>query len=557
MGLVYEPTSFQTLPPPTRPDDRERDAVAELRRSLIRESGLRPGSYTSIDSVVAKQIEDVYDGLQSKLEEVLHHADGYSLCVNLYKRHEEYRGYIAKVDHKAGIRRKFEGIPQNAMAIRRLGNALGLYSETIRWLIEIAVKFCTDSGLRLNDRKVHRSVEIAKAMYEWDLVWEHLIRGANPVEIHLRPNYTVELQPLPGTQEARQRYVRAIAPSTVASADKLFDASQRATARDPFVDSQNMLQTLSDMGLEEGLLEARGYSLTDWGKFCSGLIDFLGSEDYIKAIKTRQLAGYLAKRWELRESIFHNLLNDFGLSKQDVCDVPMQKLRPVEYGRRDTRLLRRPIVLLEHRGDLRCIYGRETVNGAFRMLFDRIQAGRIDFIAGSRNQRLNRAVGKLLSERGKEFEDKIASLCRQRGMDYQREKGKIRQRKLPGDRGFGPVDVFIVDHDQHRFVLVEAKFLSFDEANPRQMKKDRDAFARFLFKLNRQVDWFTKHLPELKSEFEVGEEEEYAVEGVIVVNSLQPWMFLYDRPVPIQDIHNFRSRLARPGDFTIPAATGG
>ena len=104
------------------------------------------------------------------------------------------------------------------------------------------------------------------------------------------------------------------------------------------------------MELDEALLEERGYTLSDWGRFSLGVLDSFSSDEYRKVVKPTTLKSHLSSNWNLDRERIPFLLRDHGLSRETVRDIDIKLLRPVEFGRRDSRLLRRPVVLLK-RGD--------------------------------------------------------------------------------------------------------------------------------------------------------------------------------------------------------------
>ena len=297
--------------------------------------------------------------------------------------------------------------------------------------------------------------------------------------------------------------------------------------------------------------------MSDWGRFFFGLIDSFAADEYRKVIKLSSLESFLFQKWKLAPERLPYLLTDFGLSKGTVSSIDIKHLRPAEFGRRDSRLLRRPVVVLSQGSSTRCIYGLETIYWGSRMILERLEYGQIDIVRQGKNKELESAVGKLRRELGDIFERNIAEECRARGYRYQPEKDKIKGIKIPQGQNFGPVDVFVVDREHKRFVLVEAKNVMDEGMNPKEMAKEKREFTGFISKLNSQVEWFTQHLNELHAEYGVPAGETYSVEGVIVVNAPRVWMFSYDEPVPILDYINFFIRLARGSRFTInPVAPG-
>ncbi len=549
--LVSMPSSYSALPPLDLPDRREIERVENLKRSLLREHGIHPGTYATIEPVMFGPIAGVYDGLQTELLKQIAVADAFDLCIRLYERDEEYLGLLLRSHDDRAMRRAVAGIPESPMASERMWEWLSPYKEAIRWLIEIVVKVGGTAGSRVSDRELDRLIVLANAVLEWDYIWEHIYRAVVPHELLVEADYSLVPRQTPVAQRALVAYRNAIMPAMTQAENEQFQLwqSKRRYARPG--DEDGDLRWLEKMGLDDALLDARGYSLTDWGRFVYGLINSFEEREYRKVIKIEALSRFLADKWALSPEPFHNLLRDFGLSKQTVNDFELDKLRPAEHGRRDSRLLRRPVVVLEHGGSLRCLYGIETFQAGQILMFDRIESGRAEFIRDIDDRQLRSAIGGSQKEKGSKFEEHIADRCKSMNLEYYREKGKIAGKGLPQGKGFGPVDVFIVDRAHHRFVLVEAKNYFFDISIPKEMKKDRDEFAECIKTLNAQVDWFTNGLDDLKNEYGIPAHEQWSVEGVIVVSALQPWMILYEDPVPILDFKNFFMRISKPSNFII------
>ena len=221
--------------------------------------------------------------------------------------------------------------------------------------------------------------------------------------------------------------------------------------------SEKIVDTLKSMGLDEALLKERGYSLSDWGRFSLGVLDSFSSDEYRKVVKLTTLESHLSSNWNLDRERIPSLLRDHGLSRETVRDIDIRLLRPVEFGRRDSRLLRRPVVLLKRGDSARCLYGVETINRGQLLVLKRLESGRIDLVRQSSSRKLRRAVGRLQQELGRVFEQDIADECKARGYAYKLEVDRVKGKQIPQGSRFGPVDVFVVDRIHKRFVLVEAK----------------------------------------------------------------------------------------------------
>ena len=514
----------------------------------MRKSGIQPGTYSTIDPGLYVPIEGVFNGLIETLLSELSGVDAFDLCIRLYERNEEYLGYILSSHFSRAARESMSGFAESSMPSQQLWERLSPYTESIRWLVEITIKFCEMQGERVTARKLNRLIELARAVYEWDLMWEQVHCDFIPLEIRVSSDFSATPKSTPRAEKMMQAYRIALAPNT---ADGEQEEFKRFQNRNKEVSAQETIEVLTAMGLDPGLTAEQGYSMSDWAKFSFGLIDSFAAEEYRKASTLANLESFLSRKWDLDPQRLPSLLRDFGLSKETVRDVDMKRLRPVEYGRRDSRLLRRPVVVLERGGSKRCLYGVETITIGLRMILKRLESGRIDLVRQSKNKEIRKAVGKLQKELGEVFERNIADECRSWGYQCQPEKDRIKGAKIPQGENFGPVDVFVVDHPHKRFVLVEAKNVMDEGTNPKEMTKEKREFAGYISKLNSQVDWFAQHLNELQAEYGVSTSETYSVEGVIVVNTPRVWMFTYDESVPILDDINFFRRLARGTKFTI------
>ena len=303
-----------------------------------------------------------------------------------------------------------------------------------------------------------------------------------------------------------------------------------------------------------GALQAeRGYSVRDWLKFTFGLIDSFEATEYFRAIPLSRMESFLTSKWDLPPDRLENILIDHSLTKQAVSELPVEKMRPVRHARRDSRLLRRPTTVLDNHGKRVCLFGVETLELGARMFLDRLATGRLHIPGVRPRGPLKRAIGKVQKNLGDEFRDRVSQKCSEAQVENKREKGNAGKEVIPEGKGFGAVDVFVVDRANKRFVLAEVKDTASEGTVPGAMRKERNRFSGFVNKLNRQVDWFSARVGALQAEYEIPEDEIYTVEGVIVVNQPRLWMFAHREKLPILDGEAFIRTLNRGGKFvTIP-----
>ena len=552
---VSHPSSYDALPPISIPAQSEVIRVERLKRSLVQECGIKPGTYSELEEGLHRSVVAVYDGLMKSLLEELSEVDAFDLCIRLYERNEEYLGYIFRAHFEIAARRQLLGTSESSMRNQWLWERLSPYTEPIRWLIEITLKHCGMQGQRVGAAKFDRLIELARAIYEWDLVWEQIYRNVTQHQLAVGSDFSVSSELTLWTSRVRERYHRALMPSMEDGEKEEFERYQDQEKKlTPQEASEKITDTLQSMGLDEALMDSCGYTLSDWGRFSLGLLDSFSSDEYRKVWKLTTLESYLSLNWSLERQRIAPLLRDYGLSKETVQDIDIKQLRPVEFGRRDSRLLRRPVVILKRGDSVRCLYGVETLNRGQILVLERLESGRIDLIRQSSN--LRRAVGRLQTKLGRFFEESIADECKARGYDFRLEMNRVKGKKIPQGGRFGPVDVFVVDRIHRRFVLVEAKNVADEGSAPKEMQSERNDFSKFIDKLDLQVEWFAQQSTDLKSENGIPDEEAYSVEGVIVVNSPRLWMFTYEQPVPILDFFNFFKCLKQGNKFVISPVRG-
>ena len=549
---VSFPSSFDALPQISIPTKSEVIRVERIKRSIVQKCGIEPGTYSELTPELHEKIEAVYASLMHFLLDELSGVDAFDLCIRLYDRNEEYLGYLFRAHYLAATKRAVLGSTESSMPIELLWERLSPYTESIRWLIEICLKYCDMQGQQIRSDKFDRIIELARALFDWDGTWEQIYRNVIDLQLVIGPDFSTSPELTQRTDRVRRAYQHSLMPTMAENENEEFrrfqDRRNDLTAEKA---GQEITNALESMGLDDSLRLERGYGLSDWGRFYLGLLDSFSQDEYRKVIKLTSLESFLSSKWRLDREQVSSLLMDFGLSKETVQDIDIKRFRPVEFGRRDTRLLRRPVVVLERGGSVRCLYGIETLTRGQYLVLGRLESGRIDLLRENSNRDLRKAVGRLQKEKGGIFEQNVIEECRARGYECSPEKDRVKGGQIPQGSGFGPVDVFIVDRTHRRFVLVEAKNVDDEGSLPKEMQRERNDFSRFVSKLGSQVEWFCQRLPDLKLEHKIPGDEPYSVEGVIVVNSPRIWMFTYEEPVPIQDFFGFFRCLEQGKKFVI------
>lgn len=549
---VRVPSSYDHLPKPQSPSQKRTDEVAALQRSIIKQVGLRPGVYTSLGDRLFDQVEAVYSNLSTNLLNALAGLDAVDLCKRFYQRHEELLGNILKAKQESVPHILLHGDTRPTEQRMLLWERVSLYTESIRWLIEVAVKCCESPGVIVGNAKLDYLMELARAIYEWDLIWEYIAHQVLPYELTIHDKFTVTARPTPQGIKAWQAY-RQASKAYYIEGDKEYAESMRLPQ--DRVELEQLFEFSAFKTLNAPLLEERGYTLTDWVRCLWGLIDSFGPTQYFRLTKVSKAAKHLSDRSDLIPERFDNLLFDHAISKEGLASIPLSKLRPSEYARRDTRLLRRPIVLPFHREKRLCLYGVDTLTASANLFLELLTYGRIRIPNVDQAGPLRKAIGRLQTNLGDVMRDSIAESCASQLFEVEKEKRRILDEEIPQGKGFGPVDVFVVDRVARRFLLVETKNTTDTGTVPKLMRAELKQYLYALEKQTHQIQWFRNRLEALKVEYGIPYDVAYSVEGVVITNGPRIWMYTHKRPLPIIHEKAFLKTLKRGGSFqTGPAA---
>ena len=516
-----------------------------MRRSLIKKAGLTPGTYTSLDGGLFGPVEEVLDGLTDHLIGLLTKYDKVDLSLRLYTRHEELLGHVLRAKHHSIPYTLYGDASHAAMESLGLWQQVTQLTEPIRWLIEISVKYAQPQGTRPGDSQLDYLIVLANMIYMWDVIWEHLLRGVIPYKVHIDESFELSSRPTDRGNIIQDVYQARLKPYVAGKHEEWVDDTQRPR-KSPTIDE--LMATPEINILDAPLEEERGYSMNDWIRFALGLTDSFGPSKYCRLTKKARLSEFLSKKWHVKPDRLEHLLIDHGLSTQLMDDLEMHALRPMEHARRDSRLLRRPVVLVGSSNKRLCIYGIETLEAYGRMFLERLMSGRLG-LPLEESGPLKSAIGRIQTKLGDAFRDRVAGRCSALGYEYATEKDQVAREGIPQGSGFGPVDVFTVDRKYRRFVLAETKDVADEGTVPKLIKIELEDFHRAIDKLERQIAWFKNRVGALKAEFGISPDEDYAVEGVIVISSPRLWMYAQPVPLPVVDEYEFFRNLGKGGQF--------
>lgn len=529
------PLSYRKLPTLKMPEDRHFERAEALKGALIEEAGFQPGTYTTFDEGVYPRAAAVHEGMMRALVAELSELEAAGLCVRLYKWHEELIGNINRARYHSAPDLVLGGHHDIATKYHQVWEKISPLTEALRWLVEIAVKYCPPSGGMAGRVRLSHLLALAVEISVWDGVWENLAHRVVPHELVIESDFTTRSGPTTRAIAAKEAYLKAAKPRMVESYSEWVDTVRPGQK---WVELNDLFELPEFKLLEEPVEEELGYRLSDWVLYSAGLVDSFTEVEQLKVIRGDKLRSFLQNHWGFSGERLTHVLADHAISIDLMATLPPAQLMPVEHARRDSRLLRRPVVVLAHRGSDLYIYGIETLNTGLRMFMDRLQSGRLRFPRMSDAGPIRRAIGKIQTNLGDRFRDSIAERCQDR-WEYRKEMGRIESENIPSGQEFGPVDVLIVDRFNRRFVLVEAKDVADEGLVPKLMRSERTEFLEYVRKMNLQVAWFNNRVTGLKREFMIAPEDDYTVEGVIVVSSPRLWLYTEQIPLPVVDDREF------------------
>ena len=243
------------------------------------------------------------------------------------------------------------------------------------------------------------------------------------------------------------------------------------------------------------------------------------------------------------------IIKDFTLSKDVIHDVPATEIFSTGRRNRDSRFIRRPIVLVDGNGHSILLFGRMSLAEASDLFGRRMISGRIPASRWGEKAEVRRAFGNIQASKGDPFKKAIAKDCEKvSGIDHVvMEKKSINS--VRSDPNLGAIDIFLVDNACRRFILAEVKN-SGDRglASLPMLDEYKEFSEEFLPTLKAKTEWFRSHIEELKKEFGIPAEKDYGIEEVIVVNQRRFWVTVHEERLPILDDDEFLARLGAGQD---------
>lgn len=419
----------------SRPSRDSMERSIRILQQAIKDSGLSPGLYRKPTDVDYDKLRPVHVHLCETLEREIRGLDIIDLCSRLYRLHD---GFLTSA--------------------RILTNEQAILIHAVRSLIELAIRSCGSSGVFVDEDHLDYLLSLGYQAISWDTAWDQFSSPLFPQAIQIEEDY--RLKPIPNLQASKavEDYERYL--STRARLNEIHqDHPSIVPVTDFGRESVERVLANSDIaGIDSCLVEQIGYGLADYIIFVDSLAQISIDTDLDICVLDRDL--FIADCHELRGvsmSSCQELIRDFALSVESARHVPVRELFSVGRRNRDSRFVRRPVAALNHEGTSMLMFGRASLLDSYEFLMKQVMFGRMPVQRWSGNKKVTEAFGKVQGAVGDPLKNAVAEDCKKiLGPDrVYLEKGSISGVKTPSD--LGPIDIFLIDEDRERFILVEIK----------------------------------------------------------------------------------------------------
>jgi hypothetical protein len=563
-GVLMPPTSLRALPKFPVPDEEQLQAAAELEKSFTQQSGILPGTYTQFNDLEA--LVKVHDRLWDRLESELRKYSNLVICKLLYERVEVILGHLIREKYQTAAEQISTGRTRGPQKQFDLWRAITPITEGIKFLLEMAVKCCGDQGLTSGASGLDFLIDLSARIVMLDQHLETIHYQIVPYEIIISPDFSVDGGIGSGTSAAIDEFEKH-EKIHMAQADNDFIDQQNKGFLDKITGQEVKVDDFRDfpeiITLDQAMTEELGYGMFDYLSFAKGCANLFGEKEYLKTIEVPRLTRLLRHAVGLNREKVESLLRDHALSRATVEALTREAVMPFASYKRDSRLLRRPLLEISYRGKRYAVMGIETFVIGTQVFYDSARYGTLQMPSMRPGGPVKSAMGVLSAKIGDSFRDDIASKCIEMGLKATTEWPIPAKNQT--NQPLGPIDILVIDQKKRRFILVEAKNLQSRGIVPKEMKGQRDRFLgtkekddqAFVQVLRDKEQAFTSnkewHLHELKYRLKIGGLEDYTVEGVIVVFHPLLWPLLAAEPLPILDDLEFYERLKRGQHlFTTP-----
>jgi hypothetical protein len=420
----------------------------------------------------------------------------------------------------------------------------------------MAIKCCGDQGLTNVASSLDFLIGLSNGITMLDQHLETIHYRILPYAIVITPDFSIHAGIKKEASAAINEFEKR-KKAHMAQADRDFLDEQNKLFLDRItrqeIKADDFLDFPEVVTLNQAMTEELGYSMFDYLNFAKGCTSLFREKEHLKIMAVPYFTRLLRQAVGLTREKVESLLRDHALSQTTVAALTRKDMMPVERYRRDSRLLRRPLLEVIYKGTRHAMMGIETFSIGTKVFYDALEHGTLQMPSMQPEGRVRSAMGVLAAKIGAPFRDSIASKCNEMGFKATTEWPVTRKDQT--SQPYGRIDVLVIDQRKSRFILVEAKNLQSEGIIPKEMKGQRDRFLgtkekdnqAFVQVLRDKEHAFTSNkewqLHELKHRLKMGGLEDYTVEGVIVVFYPMLWPLLEAYPLPILDDLEFYDRL--------------
>ena len=539
------PTSFRVLPKLSRLNQKQVQAVAELERSYTKQSCISTGTYSKFDDV--KVLINVHDRLWNILETELSKFDSLAICRHLYRKLEAIYGHLLMNKYQTAAAQILTGRTEGSEKRFDTWLTISPITEGIKFLLEMAVKHCGSDGLTSKSSRPDFLIGLSIRIVMLDEHLDSIYHSIVPYEITVTPDFSIDGGITRKARVAIDKFRKSVKPHAAQADRDFIDQLKRVMGPEIKVDDfRNFPELLT---LDNAMTKELGYGIFDYLRYIKGCISIFGENEFLKVIRVPRLMKHLRDTVGLKPEKVELLLQDHAISRATVKDLTRDDMMPMANYRRDSRLLRRPLLEIIHKNARSAIIGIETFSVGTQVFLDSLRYGTLQSPRMQQEGLIKSAMGVLQAKIGAPFRDSIASKCIAMGFRAESEWPIPKQDKT--DKPVGPIDILVIDQKKRRFILVEAKDLQSQGIVPREMKAQRDRFLGikgrdgqpFLRVLKDKEQAFASNKEWHLNKLKMDESEDYSVESVIVVYHPLFWPLVATEPLPILDDLEFYKRL--------------
>ena len=552
--ILPTPTSFSRLPKLSPPNEAQIKQAIDLEKSFIQQCQISPGTYSNFKDVMA--LISVHDRLWDTLESHLSQYNALDICKHLYQKLEIIYGYLHLSSYQAAAAQSLTGRTTGAEKRFNLWRAVTPTTEGIKFLLESAIKCCDDHGWVTGVSKLDFLIAVASEVIMLDEHLESIYNQIIPYEITIDESYNIHAGIASKSIDAIDKFRKSTEPHAVQANWDFLERLKHING--PKIKINDFITIPELHALDKAMDEELGYGLFDWLNYAQGCLQMFSERDFLMVIGVPRFKRKLKDTVGLSSEKVDLLLMDHAISKNTVNDLSRNDMMPISNYRRDSRLLRRPLLEITQDDARVLISGIETLSVGTQVFYDSLQYGTLQLPRMQQKGPIKAAMGILQGKIGAPFRDDIATKCRQIGFNAETEWPI--PRKNTSDKPLGPIDVLVIDHKYQRFVLVEAKNLQSQGIIPKEMKTQRDRFLGiskqdegYLQVLKAKEQAFIEnkewHLRKLNMDLKTA----FSVESVIIVFHPIIWPLFASQPLPILDDLEFYNRLKSGQHFlTVP-----